>query len=141
MLTPNGIGLSPDGSTLYVAETETARLWSYPVIVDRASSQRQPLALAARRPPGASACRATSASTHWRVEAGGNICVATLVARRHHRVLAGRRTARVPSRLPEGYCTNICFGGPDLRTAYVTLSGYGQLFAARWPRPGLRLAA
>ena len=42
---------------------------------------------------------------------------------------------------PEGYCTNICFGGADLRTAYITLSGYGQLFAARWPRPGLDLAA
>jgi len=42
---------------------------------------------------------------------------------------------------PEGYCTNICFGGPDMRTAYITLSGYGQLFEARWPRPGLHLSA
>jgi gluconolactonase len=42
---------------------------------------------------------------------------------------------------PEGYCTNICFGGPDMRTAYITLSGYGQLLEMRWPRPGLRLAA
>ena len=30
-LTPNGIGLSPRGDVLYVAETETSRLWSYPV--------------------------------------------------------------------------------------------------------------
>jgi gluconolactonase len=42
---------------------------------------------------------------------------------------------------PEGYCTNICFGGPDRRTAFITLSGHGQLFAAQWPRPGLALAA
>jgi len=42
---------------------------------------------------------------------------------------------------PEGYCTNICFGGPELSTAYITLSGYGQLFEARWPRRGLKLAA
>ncbi|MDB6101417.1 MAG: Gluconolactonase, partial [Gammaproteobacteria bacterium] len=31
VLTPNGVGLSPDGGTLYVSETETSRLWSYPV--------------------------------------------------------------------------------------------------------------
>jgi 3-oxoacyl-[acyl-carrier protein] reductase len=38
------------------------------------------------------------------------------------------------------YCTNICFDGPDMRTAYITLSGYGQLFEARWPRPGLNVS-
>src|SRR5690606_290903 len=31
VLTPNGVGLSPDGATLYVTETETSRLWSYPI--------------------------------------------------------------------------------------------------------------
>src|SRR5260370_12443159 len=31
MMTPNGIGLSPDGNTLYVAETEPARLWAFPI--------------------------------------------------------------------------------------------------------------
>ena len=36
--------------------------------------------------------------------------------------------------------TNICFGGDDLRTAYITSSGTGRLLRARWPRPGLRLA-
>jgi gluconolactonase len=36
--------------------------------------------------------------------------------------------------------TNICFGGDDLRTAYVTLSGTGKLVSMKWPRPGLRLA-
>ena len=37
------------------------------------------------------------------------------------------------------FCTNICFGGPDLRTAYVTLSGTGKLVAMDWPEAGLRL--
>ena len=32
LLTPNGVGLSPDGRTLYVTETETSRLWSYPIV-------------------------------------------------------------------------------------------------------------
>jgi len=36
--------------------------------------------------------------------------------------------------------TNICFGGPDLRTAFITCSGTGRLVAVDWPRAGLRLA-
>ena len=42
---------------------------------------------------------------------------------------------------PESYCTHICFGGPDRRTAYITPSGHGQRFAARRPRAGLPLFA
>src|SRR5690606_4727937 len=36
--------------------------------------------------------------------------------------------------------TNVCFGGPDLRTAYATCSGTGRIVSLPWPRPGLRLA-
>ena len=41
--------------------------------------------------------------------------------------------------LPDPLVTNICFGGPDLRTAYATLSGTGQLVSFPWPRKGLQL--
>jgi gluconolactonase len=41
--------------------------------------------------------------------------------------------------MPDMFCTNICFGGADLRTAYMTLSGTGQLVAMTWDGPGLRL--
>ena len=37
------------------------------------------------------------------------------------------------------WVTNICFGGPDLRTAYVTSSGLGRLYSFEWHCPGLRL--
>ena len=36
--------------------------------------------------------------------------------------------------------TNVCFGGDDLRTAYVTLSSTGRLASFPWPRAGLSLA-
>ena len=36
--------------------------------------------------------------------------------------------------------TNVCFGGQDGRTAYITLSGTGRLVSTPWPRPGLTLA-
>ena len=32
IMTPNGVGLSSDGRTLYVSETETSRVWSYPIM-------------------------------------------------------------------------------------------------------------
>jgi gluconolactonase len=40
---------------------------------------------------------------------------------------------------PDVYPTNICFGGPGMRTAYVTLSESGHLLAMDWPEPGLDL--
>ena len=40
---------------------------------------------------------------------------------------------------PDLLCTNICFGGPDMTTAWVTASGTGKLYKAKWPRPGLKL--
>ena len=41
--------------------------------------------------------------------------------------------------MPDEFPTNICFGGADLRTAYVTLSATGRLGALEWAEPGLRL--
>jgi gluconolactonase len=41
--------------------------------------------------------------------------------------------------MPDVYPTNICFGGSDMKTAYITLSGSGQLAVMDWPEPGLRL--
>jgi gluconolactonase len=45
------------------------------------------------------------------------------------------RTVKMPERMP----TNICFGGPDMRTAYITLSNTGKLVAMQWDEPGLRI--
>ena len=42
-------------------------------------------------------------------------------------------------KMPDVYPTNICFGGSDMKTAYITLSGSGQLAVMDWPEPGLRL--
>ena len=42
-------------------------------------------------------------------------------------------------KMPDHYPTNICFGGPDMRTAYVTLSDSGRLGMLEWPEPGLKL--
>ncbi len=72
------------------------------------------------------------------VEASGNICVATLVTGYITVISPGGQVVR-QVKMPDVYPTNICFGGPDLRTAYITLSASGQLAAMDWPEPGLRL--
>ncbi|WP_086471971.1 hypothetical protein [Devosia lucknowensis] len=41
--------------------------------------------------------------------------------------------------MPDSHPTNICFGGPNLQTAYVTLSHSGTVAETPWSRPGLRL--
>jgi gluconolactonase len=137
MITPNGVGLSPDGSTLYATETETGRLWSWPVIA--------PGKLAKQPWPSPNGGRFLSGPAGYQrfdslaVEQGGNICVASLVA-------AGISVFSPAGELlefheaPEPYSTNIAFGGEDMKTAYITLSGYGTLVAVDWPRPGLKLA-
>ncbi len=137
LMTPNGIGLSPDSKTLYVSETETGRLWRYPVAVP-GELEHQPWP----SPNGGTLVGGPGGYQRFdslAVEECGNICVATLVN--------GGITVFSPAgeviefhQASEGYCTNICFGGPDMQTAYITLSGYGTLIAVDWPRPGLKLA-
>lgn len=136
LLTPNGVGISPDGSTLYVSETETCRLWRYPIDGPGELGQEPwPSPNGGRLVHGLPGYRRFDSLA---VEEGGNICVATLVE--------GGITVFSPDggllefhEAPEGYCTNICFGGEDRRTAFITLSGYGQLLSVQWPRPGLPL--
>jgi gluconolactonase len=72
------------------------------------------------------------------VEADGRICVAT--------IWNGGITVFEPEgryehvSFPDAVTTNICFGGKDMRDAWVTCSSTGKLYHCRWPRPGLRLA-
>ena len=135
----NGTALSPDGATLYYAETEGARLWAFdlegPGRVKRApwpSPQGARFVIAA---PGGHYQRFDSMC----VDALGNVLVATLL---HGGITVvspdGRLVSHVP--LPDPYVTNCCFGGRDLRTLYVTLSAGGRLIAIDdWPTPGLPL--
>jgi gluconolactonase len=137
ILTPNGIGLSPYGKTLYAAETETARLWAWDVLAPGVLGKAPfPSPHGGRLLAGLGGFQRFDSLA---VEAGGNVCVATLV-NGSVSVIApeGGLVEQIP--MPDMFCTNICFAGPDLRTAYMTLSGTGKLVAMEWPRPGLRLA-
>jgi gluconolactonase len=72
------------------------------------------------------------------LDADGNVCVATLINGGITVISPdGARVEHIP--MPDRYTTNICFGGPALRTAFITLSMSGRLVATEWPRPGLAL--
>jgi len=139
VMTPNGIALSPDGRTLYYAETEGARVWSFDITAPgQVRKETWPS-------PHGGRMLCASPGDHWQrfdsmaVDALGNLCIATLM---HGGITMvspdGSMASHVP--LPDRFTTNLCFGGKDRRTAYVTLSGSGRLVAIDdWPVPGLRL--
>ena len=78
----------------------------------------------------------TASQMTW--DNSGNIIVATLVAGEITTISPAGEILRVV-KMPERMPTNICFGGADMRTAYITLSTSGKLVAMQWDEPGLRL--
>ena len=137
MMTPNGVGLSPDEKTLYAAETQTGRVWKWEL--------ESPGKLVPKKTGHAAAGGELLAGVagfqlfdSLAVDGAGNVCVATLM-NGGITIMSpdGKSVEHVP--MPDYMTTNICFGGPDLRTAYVTLSSSGKLVSFEWPRPGLKL--
>ncbi len=133
--TPNGIGLSPDGRTLYVADTQSGRLWACDIA--------GPGALGPGLLPGLpgrvfASLPGYQLADSLAVEADGRLCVGTLVNGGITICTPDGGAEHIP--LPDPMITNIAFGGPDMRDAWITASATGRLYRARWPRPGLGLA-
>jgi gluconolactonase len=147
---PNGVGLSPDQSVLYWSQTYTRqvarrRLASPGVVVASPGCSLLALVTTGSVDPYAILVGLPGVQEldSLAVERDGAVCVATLVDSGITVVPADGGPVQkltLPEDLGEGAVTNLCFGGPDLRTAYITLSLTGRLVSCRWPRPGLRLA-
>jgi sugar lactone lactonase YvrE len=125
MGTTNGIEVSPDGHTLYVNESVQRKVWAFTIERDGSLTGKR---LLIEFPD--------FGMDGMRSDVDGNLYIA-----RH-----GKGTVAVVS--PEGKVlkeinvlgsmpTNICFGGPDGRTAYVTEVQQGRLVQFRTDRPGL----
>jgi len=131
---PNGIGLSPDEDKLYVAETPTGRLWRFDL--------NGPGNLNNRINPNFGTMMAQLSTHHLfdslALDSAGNICVATILTGGITIHSADGQSAEFVE-MPDIVTTNICFGGDQLSTAYVTLSSTGRLVSMPWPRPGLPL--
>jgi gluconolactonase len=122
----NGVGISPDMTTVYVADTIEARIYSF-----ARELKKQTPRLHATVPGKVSL-------DSLAMTAAGNVCVATI-----------GETGAISTVTPEGevsstptedrVTTNIAFGGADMRTAWITYSMRGLLVTMRWPESGLKL--
>jgi gluconolactonase len=129
---PNGVGLSPDEKTVYMADTGPRRVYAFDISAPGVLAEKpsRPEGLLVELPAG-------NPLDSLAVEAGGKVCCATLGN--------GGITVVDPNgtfehhAFPDRMTTNICFGGADMRDAYLALSSTGKLGKVRWPRPGLKL--
>lgn len=124
MGTTNGIEVSPDGKTLYVNESVQRGIWAFTITADGLKDKR----LLKQFPD--------HGFDGMRCDVDGNLYVT-----RH-----GKGTVAVVS--PKGDVvreidvlgkmpSNLCFGGPDGRTVYVTEVEHTRLVKFRVDRPGL----
>jgi gluconolactonase len=123
--TTNGIEISPDGQWLYVNETVQRNVWKFPIHADGTLGAKR---LIQRFPD--------HGLDGMRCDADGNLYVTrhgkgtVVIMTPDGRVL---REIDVLGKLP----SNLCFGGADGRTVYVTEVENTRLVAFRVERPGL----
>jgi gluconolactonase len=132
---PNGVGLSPDEDVVYVAETHTGRVRKWAL-----SGPGQLVAAFGRKTRGdlVVGLPGEQLLDSLAVDAAGHVCVATI---RNGGITdidpVDGSVVHVPT--GDALTTNVCFGGADMRTAFITASLTGTLRKVTWPRPGLRL--
>lgn len=131
---PNGIGLSPDGKVIYMADTMEGRLYAFDLAGPGLIVPAHPFR----------AARVVGRVEGWTlfdslaVEEDGTIAVATLVNPGITRFDPATGDCHLVA-TDDMMTTNIAFGGGDMRDAYLTLSSTGRLVKMAWDRPGLRL--
>ncbi len=125
MGTTNGLDISPDGKTLYVNESVQRNVWAFPIKEDGTLGEKKLV---------------KKFEDHgfdgMRIDVDGNLYITRY----------GKGT--VVKMTPKGEIlkeievlgtrpSNICFGGPDGKTAYVTEVDHQRLVQFRVDRPGL----
>ena len=125
MGTTNGIDLSPDGTTLYVNESAQRNIWAFTIAADKSLTDKRLL----KKFPD-------FGFDGMRVDVDGNLYVTrhgkgtVVVVTPKGEVI---REIDVLGKMP----SNLCFGGPDGRTVYVTEVEKRRLVSFRVDRPGL----
>ncbi len=132
----NGVGLSPDGKTVYTALTTIRHILAFDII-GPGEVAASPLAALPGRMVAHFPGRVLLDS--MAVLADGQIAQATLVERPGIATVDPATGAIVYADFPDLLTTNIAFGGADMRNAAICLSTTGKLALARWPTPGLKL--
>jgi len=145
---PNGVGLSPDGTVLYWAETPTRQVQRRRVVAPGEIAPADCDIRALFRPNGIDryAVLAGLPGCHeldsLAIDSAGSVLVGTLVDSgvSEIRVDGSWTLHTLPEALADPMVTNVCFGGKDLTTLYITCSRSGRLLRATWHCPGAPLA-
>ena len=133
LLGPNGVGLSPDGRRVYVAETHTGRLWAWDL--DAPGVVRPAAGSLAIRHGGVCVAATPFSFDSLAIEEDGRIAIGAIGDGIVVVTPDGSEIDVHP--IPGDVTTNLAFGGADGRRAVITLSRSGRLVEAQWPRPGL----
>jgi sugar lactone lactonase YvrE len=125
MGTTNGIEVSPDGTWLYVNESVQRAVWKFPIRADGTLGEKRLIKRFTDH--GFDGMRCDADGTLYITRPGKGTVV---IMSPEGRVL---REVDVLGQSP----TNLCFGGPDGKTVYVTEAEHTRLVAFRVERPGL----
>ena len=126
---PNGIGVSPDGKTLLVCESMTFRLRAFDIL--------EPGVLGEPREFGFLGEGAIPDG--FAFDAEGNVLCCGFQSGQIHVFPPNGGEKLDTLDFDDKQITNVCFGGPDLKTLYVTESGAGRVVSVEWVRAGMRL--
>lgn len=148
---PNGIALSPDEKRLYIAETYSRRV-TYFELEGPGKIRLNPYTTDGEYLLTADIGGILDSMA---VDEQGNLYVATMLPQGFRPKETGLVSGRITVVSPDGKIldyleidvgrfaplpSNVCFGGPDRCTCYVTLGGIGLLVAAKVKIPGLKPA-
>lgn len=123
--TTNGIEVSPDGKTLFVNESVQRNVWAFPIQADGLLGEKR---LVKKFPD--------HGFDGMRADVDGNLYIT-----RHGKgtVVKMSPTGEILQEIDVlgPFPSNLCFGGPDGRTVYVTEVKHQRLVQFRVDRPGL----
>jgi gluconolactonase len=123
---PNGIQVLPDGRGLLVGETVTGRIHYFPIeSPGRLGPSDVYVELGADAGPDG-----------MKLDASGRLLVAGSGSSRVFVVAVGGGSVEREVRLQDPMLTNLCFGGPEYRTVFVTQATLGRLVSFEWEEPG-----
>ena len=132
LLGPNGIAFAPRGDRLYVADSPSGRILEWDVASGHLPVDPRVHGAGVRgRLPGLLVVDGIA------VDSQDRVIVALPQAGALAVVQPDGGTWLIP--MPDPLPSNVCFGGEDGRTIYVTLGGHGRLARFRWPCPGAQL--
>jgi gluconolactonase len=126
---PNGIAVAPDGRTLVVCETGTGKLHGFPILAPGVLG----------RPRVVADLGANGHPDGFAFDIAGNILCCGWETGRIHVFAPGSPVCVETIAFEDDGITNVCFGGPEFSTLYVTESKRGRVVATEWKRPGMQL--